>query len=267
MNLIKTGTLAAICMLVAAAPLFAQNLLNNEEYQRAQELRAQAEEAFEDGDYDEAIELTEEADGALEQAREIAERRRDGFRAANARTLADRRMSEAESYNVSEHFSDEYEEAQSLFDEGQELYDEEEFVDARDSFNEVREVLDDDLIAELRDLWSERIAESEEEESEDEASEEESEDDGETEESEPELPEYYVVRRIPERRDSFWRIAEYEFVYDDPWEWPTLYEANRDMLQDPENPDLIQPGMEFRIPSIDDEEREGVWEDGEIIRD
>ena len=274
MRLIKTGIVAAICMLVAAGPLFAQSLLNNEEYQRAQELRAQAEEAFEDGDYDAAIELTEEADVALEAAREIAERRRDGFRAANARTLADRRLGEAEGYNVSDHFPEEYEQARSLFEEGQELYGDEAYVDARERFLEVRDVLDDELIAELRDIWSESLAEAESRSNDTgESAESAAQDDEDSEQAEAEeasgaeLPRYYVVRLIPERRDSFWRIAEYEFVYDDPWEWPSLYEANRDMLHDPDNPDLIHPGMRFRIPSIEGENRAGVWRDGEIIRD
>ncbi|MFP4643281.1 MAG: hypothetical protein ACLFM0_02880 [Spirochaetales bacterium] len=247
MKLIKTGIVAAIVMFVAAAPIVAQNLLvETEDYQRAQELRRQAEEAFEDGDYDEAEELVGEAEESLERARAEAQRQRDGFRAANARTLAERRLDEAEGFDISEFYEDELDEAESLFDEGQDLYDDEEYVDSREQFRDVLDVLDDDLIASLRERY--REAQEEEEEEED----------------TPELPEYYEVRRIPDRRDSFWRIAEYEFVYDDPWEWQRLYEANRDMLRDPDNPDLIHPGMEFRIPTLDDEERAGIWRDGEI---
>lgn len=248
MKLIRTGVIAAVCVFFAAAPLLSQNLLDNEEYRRAQELRQQAEEAFEDGDYDLAMELAEEAEEAIDRARELAQRMRDGFRAANARTLANRRLDEVRFLNVEQHYADEYEEALNLFDEGQDLYDDEEYVDARDRFLAVRDVLTDDLLASLRDIAREAQQV--------------------TEEDEPAgLPEYYVVRRIPERRDSFWRIAEYEFVYDNPWEWPRLYETNRDMLQDPDNPHLIQPGMEFRIPSLDNERREGVWRDGEIELD
>ncbi len=246
MNLIKTGIIAAIVMLVAAAPIFAQNLLvETEDYQRAQELRQQAEEAFEDGDYDRAEELAIEAEEAIQSARAEAQRQRDGFRAANARTLAQRRMNEAQGFNVAEHYGDELDEAQSLFDSGQSLYDDEEYVEAREEFLAVLDVLNDDLIASLRDIAREAVMVDDDDEP-------------------AGLPEYYVVRLIPERRDSFWRIAEYEFVYDDPWEWPRLYEANRDILRDPDNPRLIHPGMEFRIPSLRDEERSGIWRDGEI---
>ncbi len=253
MKVLRIAIIAGLAAFVAAAPLFAQNLLDNEEYRRAQELRAEAEEAFEEGDYDLAIELADEADRYIELAREVAERRRDGFRAANARTLAQRRLDLVDGFDAETHFPDEYEEGVALFDEGQSLYDDEEYVDSRESFLAVLDVLDDDIVAELRDI-ARRLAEAKEEEAEEP-------------QPEAELPEYYVVRLIPERRDSFWRIAEYDFVYNDPWEWPRLYEANRDILHDPDNPDLIHPGMQFRIPTLDDEARDGVWEDGEIIRD
>ena len=76
----------------------------------------------------------------------------------------------------------------------------------------------------------------------------------------PTLPEFYTVRLIPERRDCFWRIAEYEFVYNDPWKWKLLYEENKHLLQEPDNPHLIQPGMRFRIPSLPGEKRSGDWQ-------
>jgi nucleoid-associated protein YgaU len=74
------------------------------------------------------------------------------------------------------------------------------------------------------------------------------------------LPEYYTVRLIPERRDCFWRIAEYSFVYGDPWKWRLLYNENKHILKDPNNPNLIHPGMRFRIPSLPGEKRSGDWQ-------
>jgi len=46
----------------------------------------------------------------------------------------------------------------------------------------------------------------------------------------------YVVRLIPERRDCLWRIAEYEFVYGNPYLWPRIWRRNRKLIQ---HPDLI----------------------------
>ncbi|HBK58061.1 MAG TPA: hypothetical protein DDZ37_01605 [Spirochaetaceae bacterium] len=74
------------------------------------------------------------------------------------------------------------------------------------------------------------------------------------------LPASYVVRLIPERRDCLWRIAEYPFVYNNPYKWPVLYEANKATFKDPSNPDLIFPGQVLKIPSIKKELREGVWD-------
>jgi nucleoid-associated protein YgaU len=73
------------------------------------------------------------------------------------------------------------------------------------------------------------------------------------------LPAFYTVRLIESARDCFWRIAEYPFIYGDPWKWKILYEANKDKLPVPENPDLILPGIVLSIPSIAGETRSGHW--------
>lgn len=73
------------------------------------------------------------------------------------------------------------------------------------------------------------------------------------------LPAYYKVRLIPQNRDCFWNIAKYSFVYKDPFQWPKIWQANKGLLQNPANPDLIQPGMRFVLPSITGEAREGEW--------
>lgn len=73
------------------------------------------------------------------------------------------------------------------------------------------------------------------------------------------LPAYYKVRLLPQNRDCFWNIAKYSFAYKDPFKWPSIYQANRSLLQDPNNPNLIQPGMRFVLPSLGGETREGEW--------
>ncbi len=78
------------------------------------------------------------------------------------------------------------------------------------------------------------------------------------------LPASYLVRKIPGNEDCFWRIAGYDFIYDNAAGWRPLYEANRNKLPEPGNPDLILPGMVLDIPSRPGETRSGVWVDGEI---
>lgn len=55
----------------------------------------------------------------------------------------------------------------------------------------------------------------------------------------------YTVRLIPERRDCLWRIAEYQDIYGDPFQWPKIWRRNRKLIQ---NPDLILPGWQLVIP-------------------
>ena len=74
------------------------------------------------------------------------------------------------------------------------------------------------------------------------------------------LPQYYTVRFIESARDCFWRIAAYPFVYNDPWKWRLLYNANKDVLENPRNPDLIEVGMRFIIPQLGNEQRSGDYD-------
>ena len=72
--------------------------------------------------------------------------------------------------------------------------------------------------------------------------------DGTTGEAKPVLGEgwkVYTVRLIPERRDCLWRIAEYDYIYGNPYLWSRIYKANKSQIK---NPDLIYPGQVFDIP-------------------
>ena len=73
------------------------------------------------------------------------------------------------------------------------------------------------------------------------------------------LPKYYIVRPWAESKDCFWNISGRAYVYNNPFLWENLYEANKNQLQDPKNPNLIQPGMKMEIPSISGEYRDGVY--------
>ncbi|GHV88238.1 hypothetical protein AGMMS50267_05980 [Spirochaetia bacterium] len=68
------------------------------------------------------------------------------------------------------------------------------------------------------------------------------------------MPRYYTVQS----GDSYWRIAADPLVYNNPRLWRGLYEANRDKMEDPNNPNLIEPGMVIEIPSLNGEYREGT---------
>jgi len=73
------------------------------------------------------------------------------------------------------------------------------------------------------------------------------------------LPQYYVVRPWAESKDCYWNIAGRPYVYNNPTLWENLYQANKQNMKDPNNPDLIYPGMKMEIPSITGEYREGTY--------
>jgi nucleoid-associated protein YgaU len=54
-----------------------------------------------------------------------------------------------------------------------------------------------------------------------------------------------VVQHVVKKGECLWWIAEYEDIYNDPFMWPLIYNANKDQIKDP---DLIYPGQEFSIP-------------------
>ena len=73
------------------------------------------------------------------------------------------------------------------------------------------------------------------------------------------LPKYYVVRPWAQTKDCFWNISARPYVYNNPWLWENLYEANKQSLPRPNNPNLILPGMKMEIPSIAGEYRDGMY--------
>lgn len=52
--------------------------------------------------------------------------------------------------------------------------------------------------------------------------------------------------------ECLWKIAGYEKIYSDPFQWPLIYKANKAQIKDP---DLIHPGQVFAIPrNVSDED-------------
>lgn len=58
-------------------------------------------------------------------------------------------------------------------------------------------------------------------------------------------PRPYPANHIVIKGETLWWIAEYKQIYDDPFQWPLIYKANRKLIKDP---DLIFPNQDFAIP-------------------
>jgi hypothetical protein len=76
------------------------------------------------------------------------------------------------------------------------------------------------------------------------------------------LPATYTVRSWSVSKDCFWNIAAQPWVYGNPHQWTVLYNANKSKLSDPDNPNVLEPGIVLDIPSIKGELRQGAWESG-----
>ena len=74
------------------------------------------------------------------------------------------------------------------------------------------------------------------------------------------FPKYYVVRPWLSDKDCLWNISERPYVYADPWQWKKLYDANKSMFPDPDNPNLIIKDMILEIPPLANEKREGTFD-------
>ena len=55
----------------------------------------------------------------------------------------------------------------------------------------------------------------------------------------------YVVKTWAKDRDCLWNIAKKPSIYDNAFQWPKIYQANRDQIKDP---NLIYPHERLKIP-------------------
>ena len=245
--------LGALILFAGLSAVSAQNLLqDNPHARRAQELRVQAQQAIEDGEYDRAVELVEESEREGAQAIVWAEEQVWGFRANSMRNRAREQMVYANRIDAATHYPEAFALVTETMEEAEADYSARRFEDAFVGFRLVR-----DTISPLQPV---RVAREPAPQMVTPPLPPRDETPRAPVQVQPPLPRYYVVRRIPEDRDTFNKIAGYDFVYGDRTEWPRLYEANRHILQDPDNPHLIQPGMRFEIPSIRGEPRSGEWQ-------
>lgn len=250
-----------VCVVAGAS---AQSLMDDPRYrelvEESDERAAAARRAIEEGRYDDALELSQEAQQLTDQAEEYAEVRVLRFRAHAFRNRADDRIAVVRRLKADERYPEAWQSALSSFETGNAAYGAERWEESIDAYRAVMSALEPvqpvpfspapqppPQPEEPRRPPMVHIIPGHPPVALDPGRET------------PGLPALYLVRLIPDRRDSFWRIAEYPFVYGDPWKWRILYRANREKLQDPANPHLIQPGMLFVIPELGDEEREGVW--------
>lgn len=221
---------ASIALFVGISTLSAQSLLDNEFYNKAKALVAQSEQALQAGDYDKAANLAAEARDNLEKSDEYVATMLMFYRANGWLSQARDRIAYAKSIKADTNYKDAYNTAVTAAGGAKVA------LDAKDYEKSIG--LSKTALAALENI-APVVAKAP---------------------SEPVLPQYYTVRLVISKRDCFWRIAEFPFVYNDPWKWRLLYNANKSLLENPDNPDLIEPGQHFVIPSASGEQREGEYD-------
>ncbi|HOX13923.1 MAG TPA: hypothetical protein P5313_16035 [Spirochaetia bacterium] len=221
--------LVALAVLISLGTLaFAQHsLYDNPNYRNSQELRRQADLAFQQGDYLKAEQLSKESERLSVIARQEAETQRLQWIANAWKNRASDRIGFGEKNDAAGQLGPVWVEAKAAFALAVAEYDAKRYAESTEASKKVMDLMKDFAPAKAPAAAA--------------------------------LPAFYTVRLIPEARDCFWRIAEYPFIYGDPWKWKILYEANKDKIPQPDNPDLIEPGIVLTIPSIAGELRSGTW--------
>ncbi|HYW85031.1 MAG TPA: hypothetical protein VFB30_17350 [Spirochaetia bacterium] len=220
---------------ISAVALSAQSLLDNDFYNQAKGQLAQADQAMQSGDYDTAASLAAQAKENFAKSDEYVATTLMFYRANGWLSQAKDRVAYAKSIKADTNFKDAYDRA--VTDAG----GAKDALDAKDYDKSIG--LSKDAIAALANIAPVAAKAPPPPPT-----------------AEPTLPQYYTVRLVISKRDCFWRIAGFPFVYNDPWKWRLLYDANKSLLGDPANPDLIEPGQRFVIPSASGETRQGDYD-------
>jgi len=212
---------------------FGQALQDNADYKKAVELQEKANQSYAQGDYEQAYRYAEEAKQYSSRAENYSSTLATRYRAANWLSLARQKLTEAEGLGAKTRYPEEHKQAVDNYAQAQ--------VTFRGGKWEESIEFSKNVVA-----WLANVVPASPEPA--------------VASEQPVFPKYYVVRLILDDRDCFNKIAGYSWVYNDRYEWRTLYDANRSVIRDRDNPHLIHPGQVFTIPSLRGEIREGTYD-------
>lgn len=222
-NKMRTKSIALFVLLIVSATfLFGASYVNNEYNRLAKQYTVKAEEAFDNGEYDDSIEYSIKAKEYAEMSEAYIRVMLEKAEADKQIRLARNQKLRADQMQGQQNFPMAYTAGETALQNALDSYANEDYIsaavyalEAYGNFGGIYEVTP--------------------------------------------LPKYYVVRPWAETKDCYWNIAGRTYVYNNPVLWENLYQANKSAMRDPEDPDLIYPGMKMLIPSISGEYREGEY--------
>lgn len=214
--------IAAAAFVIAAASIFAVSYKNNTYQKLADEYENKARIAFDAGQYDDAVEYSKKAseNAALSQA--YIDSMMSRYNAEEQLKLAQNKIKWAEGINAEKTFPMAYSAAKEAYGNAENAFGKEDYNATQDYAKQAIAALDG--VYEVTPL-----------------------------------PEYYIVRPWAETKDCFWNISGRPYVYNNPLLWENLYQENKNNIPQPNNPNLIMPGMKMKIPSLTGEYREGTY--------
>jgi nucleoid-associated protein YgaU len=238
-----------IFFICGISPVFSQDvpasLRNNRYYMESLRLNDLAQESYEYGDYDDSARYAEEALKYAQLSDEYVALQLRIKEADDAIAVAKSRIDWAAQIGAARTNPDEYGAAEEAYGEAVAYRKEEAWDDAIMAAGRVV-----DLLAYI-DGPAPKLVETSPVKTTEETP---------AEETPTLLPAQYTVRPWAISRDCFWNIAGRPWAYGDPHKWRLIYNANKAKLPDPNNPDLIEPGIVLDIPNVQGEGREGLWD-------
>lgn len=217
----KKSVIFAACVFVCSAA-FSVSYKNNTYQKLADEYTKKAEAALDAGEYELSIEYAQRAEENAALSEAYVRQMLVRAEADDAMRRAKQKIEFARSVDAEKNFPMAFSSALKMYASAEEAYNSEDYPTAT---NYAKQVLD--ALADIKEVTP--------------------------------LPQYYVVRPWAETKDCYWNIAGRSYVYNNPLLWENLYQANKQNMPRPNDPNLILPGMKMEIPSITGEYREGVY--------
>lgn len=208
---------------LVSASVFAASYKNNTYHKLAGEYTRKAEIALDAGQYDDAVEYSKKAEENAALSKAYIEMMMARKEAEDNITIAKQKIAWAEEADAQTNFPMAYTTAKENLTNAENSFSNEDYPSANEYAKAVIAALDG--VNEVTPL-----------------------------------PEFYIVRPWAESNDCFWNISARPYVYNNPLLWENLYQANKSEMKNPENPNVIHPGMKMQIPSITGERRSGTYD-------
>ena len=208
---------------LVSASVFAASYKNNTYHKLAGEYTRKAEIALDAGQYDDAVEYSKKAEENAALSKAYIEMMMARKEAEDNITIAKQKIAWAEEADAQTNFPMAYTTAKENLTNAENSFSNEDYPSANEYAKAVIDALDG--VNEVTPL-----------------------------------PEFYIVRPWAESNDCFWNISARPYVYNNPLLWENLYQANKSEMKNPENPNVIHPGMKMQIPSITGERRSGTYD-------